>query len=743
MKKVLALVIVVVMLASMTPLALAAPEYVGEVTVALPGFGGLEFTLSSAGSKYAPATDFGYGLSTMVYGEPGSTISFNQDVTFGLMGADAGAAAAGEAVVIDTIDGCYVYAPDMSQYVIFLTPNNPSGQFTEDSMVTAITDVAAGAAPAEAPAEAPAAGGDAAALPVELASAFPVGVWPMAAGSYDPALDEVAVPAGATLYGLFDAAYAVIDPPATVTGFEQVDDIAALVDGTWFLILGSSGFNYVAVMSEGGFAAAAPTAPEAPAEEAPAPVEEAPAPAAPAAAGEVYVTIVANGAVHVAAQPIKPSSMTYDSAIKAAHDLFYDGGSAAGFDSGIDASFNMFFITKVWGVPSYPYQVLNGYTTLADVAIKPGDNLIISASGAPFAVSVVAMTAETGGINVEAKQWVMDASYNYTSSPYANQTVTDINGNELGATDDKGIFNISEDDIPEDGVVIVGVDGAINLLTSITAPVVLDTNAKTAFVSVSIGGQFAISGINKIAALPVNVTINDGIDERTLEGVIKKAHSTYFSTVPGELQGYDSTQFWGIPGAVPRILFNDREVSLADAANITVNANDNIVFSLSRDTRVTPELVYVDYFINGSIAIGTVYTINPDGTRTIRVGAPLVAGDGEGTNPSTALTDPNGSVLATEGVVADAKGYFEVTLLPGDRDGILAVAGLYASNTNKSGYYPLFKGPDGRSLVVCLAVGLGAAIPLFIIVILAQRSEIKNRGLKMGKYKLNSTRTTV
>ncbi|MDR0906343.1 MAG: hypothetical protein LBN00_09290 [Oscillospiraceae bacterium] len=589
----------------------------------------------------------------------------------------------------------------------------------------------------------------AAEVPAELSTAFAVGNWPLAAGSYDPALDGQGIPDGATIYGLFDAAYAVIDPPASLTGYEQVDAIADLAEGKWFLLVGSSGFNYV-ILSDGGGGAAAPdtgviAAPDVDVsvEEVPeVPAEEPAAPPPAAASKEVYVTIVAAGAVQVAAQPVTPKRMTLDGAVEAAHDLFYEGGAAAGFVAGIDPTYNMLMITKVWGVDGNTYQAVNNDTAMGDAPLKAGDSVICSASGAPYIVTIKAVAGvEPDTLDVKATTQTLDfTTFSYTPGGYADQEVKDTAGNVLAVTAKDGTFTIAIADIPEDGVVIVGTDTAINLLTSVTKETPLDTNAKTVYVSVSVNSQFAISGISKIAALPVTVTKTDDGDERTLEGVIKKAHATYYSSVPGELQGYDAGTFWGISGAKPRILFNDKEVQLADAASIEIDNYDNIVLALSSDPRVTPELVWIDYFINGSIAIGNVYTLNPDGTKTVRVGAPLVGGDGEGTLPSTALTDPNGSVLETNGVVTDEKGYFEVTLLPGDRDGILAVAGLTASNTNKSGYYPLFKGPDGRDLVICLVVGLGAAVPLFAIVIYAQHNEIKNRGLKFSRSKIGSAK---
>ncbi|MDR0916552.1 MAG: hypothetical protein LBN02_05115 [Oscillospiraceae bacterium] len=81
-----------------------------------------------------------------------------------------------------------------------------------------------------------------------LETAFPVGVWPLAAGAYDPGLDGQGIPDGAVLYGLFDAAYATIPAPTAVDGYTQVSAITDLTAGTWFLLAASSGFGYVVLI---------------------------------------------------------------------------------------------------------------------------------------------------------------------------------------------------------------------------------------------------------------------------------------------------------------------------------------------------------------------------------------------------------------------------------------------------------------------------------------------------------------
>ncbi|MDR0916242.1 MAG: hypothetical protein LBN02_03535 [Oscillospiraceae bacterium] len=89
-------------------------------------------------------------------------------------------------------------------------------------------------------------------VPPELASAFPVGTWPLPAGSYDPALDGNSIPNGARIFGLFDAAYAPQAVPSAVTGYTQVSSLSSLVDGTYYVLNGSSGFSYVILSAGSG-----------------------------------------------------------------------------------------------------------------------------------------------------------------------------------------------------------------------------------------------------------------------------------------------------------------------------------------------------------------------------------------------------------------------------------------------------------------------------------------------------------
>jgi hypothetical protein len=85
----------------------------------------------------------------------------------------------------------------------------------------------------------------------DLAGTFPVGIWPLPAGQYDPGLDGNFIPSGMSVYGLFDASYAVVDPPENIEGFKLVDSAAEVTEGTYFILNTSSGFGYI-IIGDGG-----------------------------------------------------------------------------------------------------------------------------------------------------------------------------------------------------------------------------------------------------------------------------------------------------------------------------------------------------------------------------------------------------------------------------------------------------------------------------------------------------------
>jgi hypothetical protein len=168
---------------------------------------------------------------------------------------------------ISELDGSYVFlgTPLMSTYVVFVGPESAMMYGVPDRP---LTDSIPAPEPIALVPPPPAAGPD---VPPELAAAFYVGTWPLPPGTYDPALDDAAIPAGARLFGLFDADFIVLPPPDAITGFTAVTDMSQLTEGSFYTFIAASGFGYVAL----GTANMAAPAPVAPAPD--------PAPAAPAA----------------------------------------------------------------------------------------------------------------------------------------------------------------------------------------------------------------------------------------------------------------------------------------------------------------------------------------------------------------------------------------------------------------------------------------------------------------------------
>ncbi len=219
--------------------------------------------------------------------------------------------------------------------------------------------------------------------------------------------------------------------------------------------------------------AAAPEAPAAAEPEAPAaPANEA-APAAPAGDGNtVYITVAVDGKVVVAAEPLTTSGTTVDAVLKDAHIAFYPDGEA-GYVAGIDQMWNMFLITKCWGVTATPYVIVNGgplgSTANPDTAdkapVRNGDNIIISTSSdtnVPALAIALSVELADGSATVTATNWVLDFStFTYKSSPFADAEVTDpATGASLGKTDAEGKITVTP---PESGVVVVGNVSAIRV----------------------------------------------------------------------------------------------------------------------------------------------------------------------------------------------------------------------------------------------------------------------------------------
>jgi hypothetical protein len=576
----------------------------------------------------------------------------------------------------------------------------------------------------------------------------------MAANSYDPALDGQGIPDGANIFGLFDAAYAVLEAPADISGYTSVVSTAELVPGSWYLLVGGSGFNYIVIVGADGPIEVTPPAPPAGGEtttpDAPEPVAPAPAPAGEA--GEVYITVVANGKVEVAAQPVTPDKMTVEGVLLKAHELFYPGG-ASGYAAGIDPTYNMYLISMAWGVSGTPYNSQGDQmvaSTVDTAPVKPGDNIIMTASGATSAATLKASEGENDGeIIITATDWVLDfTTFQYMGTKISGVLVTDSAGNELGTTGGDGTIVVQiPDDENWDGVVILEGKAAINILKSISAPAEpLDGNVRTVYFTVKLDTTLAANAI----AVPVKLTKNAEVGEqRTIEGALRRFHELYYNFGENGLEGYAfGAKIWGVEwkdrGLIrPKLARNDELIDISDASALEeeIRSDDNFLISISTNSQQAPIAAYLDIYINSIVAYGNAYLLEyGENGKTIKT--PLGAGysliDAE--TPPNPLISPNTSIMETsgEGVVTDENGYFEVNTPTAGRVGIVVLQGLTACNTIFSADYPVFKGPDGVFTLQLLVIGVGGAIPLGIIVAYAMHIEIKNRGVKYSKSKFNT-----
>jgi hypothetical protein len=476
------------------------------------------------------------------------------------------------------------------------------------------------------------------------------------------------------------------------------------------------------VVKVGGFAAAnvfvAPKAAGAAAE--PAPAEDSAEVAAPkpsANAGTVYLSVSVEGKLVLAAEPIIPDRMTVDGLMRKAHELYYEGGVDAGYTAGIDAAYNMFLISKCWGITATPYVVVNNETmsVAADVAsISAGDNIIVStsAAGTALAISVKAINNEDGSYTVSATNWILDFStFTYSANDFPDVPVFDSADNQIGTLDSKGSVTLSS--APADGIVKIGGFAAINLNESAKSANEEIESIDAAYVSVS------LNRVLELKAKPVILPGKGG--ERTLGQLILDLHDQHF---PAGLDGYGDNLFWGV-NAEPLIVVNGK---LVTDMSMKIKNDDNVLFALSTNPDQPPVAVSLSCYVNGSNAYGYALKINPDGSTTPIANAAMLGGDG------SPLTSPEASLLSADGVRTDENGYFEV-VVPADREGIVAVEGLAAINTIHSADYPVFRGPDGQSLLLLVIIGLGCAIPLGCVVFYSQKKEIKTRGVKFAGRK--------
>lgn len=223
-----------------------------------------------------------------------------------------------------------------------------------------------------------------------------------------------------------------------------------------------------AVPADGSAAASAPAAPGA-------------APAAPGAApatGDpitVYVSVSAEGVLGIASQPVTVTTYTVEAALVAAHDLYYPGGSMAGFHSGINASYGMYMIDMMWGVATTPYVILNraplgsgentAYISADTCPVKDGDTINVVAS--TKSIPACAISIDDNGL-VALQQWALDfTTFQYTNAAIENADIIDAQtGEVLGTTNALGNARLNKQ--PTSGVVAYQGVAAIRTGDSVT-----------------------------------------------------------------------------------------------------------------------------------------------------------------------------------------------------------------------------------------------------------------------------------
>jgi hypothetical protein len=146
--------------------------------------------------------------------------------------------------------------------------------------------------------------------------------------------------------------------------------------------------------------------------------------------------------------------------------VYYSGGEK-GYAAGIDSTFNMFLITKCWGIKATPFVIVNDKPLGADLTVPPtvdaapvtaNDNIIICMSSDPMSrpAQPVSLTATLFGnsATVTATAWTLDfTTFTYSHAPLANADVVDpVKGTFLGNTDIDGRITIT---VPESGIIAI------------------------------------------------------------------------------------------------------------------------------------------------------------------------------------------------------------------------------------------------------------------------------------------------
>jgi len=205
----------------------------------------------------------------------------------------------------------------------------------------------------------------------------------------------------------------------------------------------------------------------------------APAPSANVETGApvtVYVSISANGVLEIASQPVQVTTYSVQEAIKEAHRQYCPQGEA-GFGDGINASYGMYMVNKIWGVETTPYIILNSaplgtmanadYTTADFAPVKEGDNIIIVADAAGVTPACSLEYDATSQL-VKLQQWALDfTTFKYTPGAIEGVDIIDAQtGAVLGTTNALGNARLTKQ--PTSGVVAYQGVGAVRVKDDIS-----------------------------------------------------------------------------------------------------------------------------------------------------------------------------------------------------------------------------------------------------------------------------------
>jgi hypothetical protein len=400
----------------------------------------------------------------------------------------------------------------------------------------------------------------------------------------------------------------------------------------------------------------------------------------------VYVSVSVDGELLVAAQPVTVTEMTVDAVIKAAHEEFYSGG-ISGYAAGIDPMWNMYLITKCWGITATPYVIVNNAPLGSDLSVPAtpdvapvaaNDNIIICTGSDmmnnPVQPISLKSTLSDGSATVTATLWTLDfMTFMYSSAPLPNANVIDpTTGASLGTTDADGKITVT---VPDSGIIAIEGLAAINVNAIPTSAPAASTSAAptssaagsvTVYVSVSVDSQLLV------AAQPITIT------DTTVDGAIKAAHEEFYS---GGLSGYTAgidamfnmyliTQCWGIT-ATPYVIVNGAPLGADQTNPMTVDtytlvANDNIIICTGTDMMNNPvQPVSLTTTVSGDSATVTATLWTLDFMTFMYSSAPLAGAN---------VIDPTtGASLGT----TDADGQITVTV---PASGVVAIEGLAAIN---------------------------------------------------------------